>query len=78
MCCMFIANLHVVSYDVYSNAQMVFILLNDEILGLLMIIIEYSMILLILMKLIDVNSLHRDFICYMEMNREEMVIYHAL
>ena len=45
MHCMFIANLPVVSYDVYINAQMVFIMVNDELLGLLMIIIEYVMIL---------------------------------
>ena len=63
MHCMFIANLPVVSYDVYINAQMVFIMLNEILLGLLMIIIEYLMILLILMKLIVLNSLHRD--CYM-------------
>ena len=61
MHCMFIANLLVVSCDVYINAQMVFIMLNDILLGLLMIITEYVMILLILMKLIVVNSLHRDF-----------------
>ena len=36
--CMFIANLPVVSYDVYINAQMVFIMLNEILLGLLMII----------------------------------------
>ena len=60
MCCMFIANLLVVSYDVYINAQMVIIMLN-EILGLLMIITEYLMILLTLMKLTVVNSLHRDY-----------------
>ena len=52
MHCMFIANLHVVLYDVCINAQMVIIMFNDELLGLLMIIIEYLMILLILMKLI--------------------------
>ena len=63
MHCMFIANLPVVSYDVYINVQMVIIMLNDELLGLLMIITEYLMILLILMKLIVFNSLHRD--CYM-------------
>ena len=51
MCCMFIANLPVVSYDVYINAQMVFIMLNEILLGLLMSITEYLMILLILMKL---------------------------
>ena len=44
MHCMFIVNLHVVSYDVYINAQMVIIMFNDELLGLLMIIIEYLMI----------------------------------
>ena len=59
MHCMFIANLSVVSYDVYINAQVVIIMLN-EILWLLMIIIEYLMMLLILMKLIVLNSLHRD------------------
>ena len=63
MHCMFIANLPVVSYDVYINAQMVFIMLNEILLELLMIITEYLMILLILMKLIVLNSLHRD--CYM-------------
>ena len=41
MHCMFIANLRVVSYDVYINAQMVIIMFNDKLLGLLMIIIEY-------------------------------------
>ena len=51
MHCMFIANLPVVSYDVYINAQMVIIMLNDELLALLMIITEYLLILLILMKL---------------------------
>ena len=61
MHCMFIANLLVVSYDVYINAQMVIIMLNEIILGLVMIITEYLMILLILMKLIVVNSLHRDY-----------------
>ena len=35
-------------------------MLNEILLGLLMIIMEY---LMILMKLTDVNSLHRD--CYM-------------
>ena len=43
MCCMLKANLQVVSYDVYINAQMVMIMFNDELLGLLMIIIEYLM-----------------------------------
>ena len=57
----FIANLPVVSYDVYINAQMVIVMLNEILLGLLMISIEYLMILLILMKLIVVNSIHRDF-----------------
>ena len=60
---MFIANLPVVSYNVYINVQMVIIMLNDILLGLLMIINEYLMILLILMILIFLNSLHRD--CYM-------------
>ena len=40
MHCMFIANLHVVLYDVYINAQMVFIMFNDVLLGLLMIITD--------------------------------------
>ena len=75
MHCMFIANLHVVSYDVYINAQMVLLMLNDKLLGLLMIIIDYLMILLILMKLIVLNSLHRD--CYM-LYGDEMVICHVL
>ena len=65
---MFIANLLVVSYDVYINAQMVIIMFNEILLGLLMIITEYLMILLILMKLIVVNSLHRD---YMVLNGDE-------
>ena len=68
MCCMFIVNLLVVSYGVYINAQMVIIMLNELLLGLLMIITEYLMILLILMKLIVVNSLHRD---YMVLNGDE-------
>ena len=68
---MFIANLLVVSYDVYINNQMVIIMLNDKLLGLLMIITEYLMILLILMKLIVVNSLHRE---YLEMNGVPMVV----
>ena len=55
---------------VYINAQMVIIMLNEIVVGLLMIIPEYLMILLILMILIFVNSLHRD---YMEMNGDEMV-----
>ena len=63
MHCMFISNLPVVSYEVYINAQMVFIMLNEILLELSMIITEYLMILLILMKLIVFNSLHRD--CYM-------------
>ena len=49
---MFIANLPVVSYDAYINAQIVIIMLNEILLGLLMIITEYLVILLILMKLI--------------------------
>ena len=40
MHCMFIANLHIVSKDVYINAQMVITMVNDELLRLLMIIIE--------------------------------------
>ena len=56
MHCMFIANLPVVSYDVYINAQKVIIMLNEILLGFLMIITEYLMILLILMKLIFLNS----------------------
>ena len=40
MHCMFIANLHVVSYDIFIKAQMVFIMLNDELLGLAMIITD--------------------------------------
>ena len=44
---------------------------NDKLLGLLMIIIEYLMILLILMKLTVVNSLHRE---YLEMNGVHMVV----
>ena len=45
---MFIANLPVVSYDVYIYAQMVIIMLNEIFLGLLMINNDYLMILLIL------------------------------
>ena len=71
MHCMFIANLHVVSYDVYINAQMVIIMLNDKLLGLLMIISEYFMILLILMELVILNSLDRE---YLEMNGVHMVV----
>ena len=71
MHCMFIANLHVVSYDEYINAQMVIIMLNDELLGLSIIITEYLMILLILMKLIVVHSLHRE---YLEINGVHMVV----
>ena len=40
MHCMLIANLHIVSKDVYSNANMVIIMNNDELLRLFMIIIE--------------------------------------
>ena len=40
MHCMLIANLHIVSKDVYSNVHMVIIMNNDELLRLLMIIIE--------------------------------------
>ena len=61
MHCMFIANLPIVLYDVYSDAQMVFIMLNEILLELLMSITKYLMILLKLMILIVVNSLHRDF-----------------
>ena len=71
MHCMFIANLPVVSYNVYINSQMVIKMFNAIFLGLLMIINDYLMILLILMILIIVNSLHGD---YMEMNGDEMVI----
>ena len=38
MHCMFIANLHSVSKDIYINAQMIIIMLNNELLRLLMII----------------------------------------
>ena len=44
MHCVFIANLQIVSYGIYINAQMVIILFNDELLALLMIIIEYLII----------------------------------
>ena len=71
MHCMSIANLLVVSNNVYINAQIVIIMLNDELFGLLMIITEYFMILLILMKLIVVNSLHRE---YLEMNGVHMIV----
>ena len=71
MHCMFIANLQVVSYDAYVNAQMVIIMFNDELLGLLMIIIEYLMIELILMKFTVVNYLHRE---YLEMNGVHMIV----
>ena len=40
MCCMLIANLHIVSKDVYINAHMVIIMDNADLLRLLMIIIE--------------------------------------
>ena len=40
MHCMFIANLHNVSKDVYINAQMVIIMFHDELLGFLMIITD--------------------------------------
>ena len=40
MHCMFIANLHIVSKDVYINAQMVIIMFHDELLGFLMIITD--------------------------------------
>ena len=42
---------------------MAFIVPNEILLGLIMNITEYLMILLILMKLVALNSLHRD--CYM-------------
>ena len=71
MHCMFIANLHVVSYDVYISAKRVIIMLNDKLLGLVMIITAYLMILLILMKLIVVKSLLRE---YLEMNGVHMVV----
>ena len=41
MHCMFIANLPVVSYDVYITAQMVIIMPNAIFLGLLMISTDY-------------------------------------
>ena len=50
---------------------MVIIMFNDKLLGLLMIIIEYLMILLILIKLVVVNSLHRE---YLEMNGVHMAV----
>ena len=37
---MFIANLHIVSKDVYINAHMVIMMDNDDLLRLLMVIIE--------------------------------------
>ena len=40
MYCMLIANLHIVSKDVYINAHMVIIMDNNDLLRLLMIIIE--------------------------------------
>ena len=40
MHCMLIANLHIVSMDVYINAHMVIIMDNNDLLKLLMIIIE--------------------------------------
>ena len=40
MHCMLIANLHIVSKDVYINAHMVIIMDNNDLLRLLMIIIE--------------------------------------
>ena len=58
MHCMYIANLPAVLCDGYINAQMFFIMLNEILLGSLMIIIEYLMIILILMKLI---VLHIDY-----------------
>ena len=41
MHCMFTANLPIVSYDVYINAQMVTVMHNEICLGLLMIITDY-------------------------------------
>ena len=40
MYCIFIANLHIVSKDVYVKAQMIIIMFNVELFELLMIIIE--------------------------------------
>ena len=40
MHCMLIANLHIVSKDVYINAHMVIVMDSDDLLTLLMIIIE--------------------------------------
>ena len=40
MHCMLIANLHIVSKDVYINAHMVIIINNVELLRLLMVYIE--------------------------------------
>ena len=40
MHCMLIANLHIESKDVYINAHMVIIMDNNDLFGLLMIIIE--------------------------------------
>ena len=53
--------IYIYIYIYIYNAQMVIIMLNEIFLGLLIIVIEYLMILLTLMKLIVVNSLHRDF-----------------
>ena len=40
MCCMLMANLHIVSKDVYINAHMGIIMNNVKLLRLLMIYIE--------------------------------------
>ena len=40
MHCMLIANLHIVSKDVYINTHMAIIMDNDDLLRILMIIIE--------------------------------------
>ena len=50
MHCMFIANLPVVSYDVYINAQMVIIMLNEIFFG---IINDYYWLL---NDIIDIND----------------------
>ena len=40
MHCMLIANLHIVSKDVYSKAHIIIVMDNNDLLRLLMIIIE--------------------------------------
>ena len=62
MHCMLIANLHIGSKDVYINAHMVIIMNNIELLRLLMILIGNMMIQLLLIKLNDIYSLHREFL----------------